>query len=77
MFRKLMGGISEGEKLDLFASIVVATLMTYDALTEREKGEMSSSVAKANELMKRTLEKIVDISEKDSGSFSIETGITQ
>ena len=77
MFRKLMGGISEGEKLDLFASIVVATLMTYDALTEREKGEMSSSVAKANELMKRTLENIVDISEKDSGSFSIETGISQ
>ena len=77
MFRKLMGGISEGEKLDLFASIVVATLMTYDASTEREKGEMSSSVAKANALMKRTLEKIVDISEKDSGSFSIETGITQ
>lgn len=77
MFRKLMGGISEGEKLDLFASIVVTTIITYDALTEREKGEMSSSVAKANGLMKRTLEKIVNISEKDSGSFSIETGITQ
>ena len=77
MFRKLMGGISEGEKLDLFASIVVATIMTYDALTEREKGEMSSSVAKANELMKRTLEKIVDLSKKDGDSFSIETGIAQ
>lgn len=77
MSRELIGGISEGEKLDLFTSIVASTIMIYDALTEREKREVSSSVEKANELMKRTLEKIVDLSKKDGDSFSIETGIAQ
>ena len=77
MSRELIGGISEEEKLDLFTSIVAATIMAYDALTEREKGEMSSSVAKANGLMKKTLEKIVDISEKYSDSFSVGTGMIQ
>ena len=77
MSRELIGGISEEEKLDLFTSIVAATIMAYDALTEREKGEMSSSVAKANGLMKKTLEKIVDISEKYSDSFSVEAGMVQ
>lgn len=77
MSRGLIGGISEEEKLDLFASIVVATIMAYDALTEREKGEVSSSVAKVNGLMKETLEKIVDISEKYSDSFSVGAGMIQ
>lgn len=77
MSRELIGGISEEEKLDLFTSIVAATIMAYDALTEREKGEMSSSVAKANGLMKKTLEKIVDISEKYSDSFSVGAGMIQ
>ena len=77
MSRELIGGISEEEKLDLFTSIVVATIMAYDALTEREKGEMSSSVEKANGLMKKTLEKIVDISEKYSDSFSVGAGMIQ
>lgn len=75
--RGLIGGISEEEKLDLFTSIVTATIMAYDALTEREKGEMSSSVEKANGLMKKTLEKIVDISEKYSDSFSVGAGMIQ
>ena len=77
MSRGLIGGISEEEKLDLFTSIVAATIMAYDALTEREKGEMSSSVAKANGLMKKTLEKIVDISGKYSDSFSVGAGMIQ
>ena len=77
MSRGLIGGISEEEKLDLFTSIVAATIMAYDALTEREKGEMSSSVAKVNGLMKKTLEKIVDISEKYSDSFSVGAGMIQ
>lgn len=77
MSRGLIGGISEEEKLDLFTSIVAATIMAYDALTEREKREMSSSVAKANGLMKKTLEKIVDISEKYSDSFSVRAGMIQ
>ena len=77
MYRELIGGISEEEKLDLFTSIVAATIMAYDALTEREKGEMSSSVEKANGLMKKTLEKIVDISEKYSDSFSARAGMVQ
>lgn len=75
MSRGLIGGISEEEKLDLFASIVVATIMAYDALTEREKGEVSSSVARANGLMKETLEKIVDISKKNRDSFSAGAGM--
>ena len=77
MSRELIGGISEEEKLDLFTSVVAATIMAYDALTEREKGEMSSSVEKANGLMKKTLEKIVDISEKYSDSFSARAGMVQ
>lgn len=77
MSRGLIGGISEEEKLDLFTSIVAATIMAYDALTEREKGEMSNSVEKANGLMKKTLEKIVDISEKYSDSFSVGAGMIQ
>lgn len=77
MSRGLIGGISEEEKLDLFTSIAAATIMAYDALTEREKGEMSSSVEKANGLMKKTLEKIVDISEKYSDSFSVGAGMIQ
>lgn len=77
MSRGLIGGISEEEKLDLFTSIAAATIMAYDALTEREKGEMSSSVEKANGLMKKALEKIVDISEKYSDSFSVGAGMIQ
>ena len=77
MSRGLIGGISEEEKLDLFTSIVVATIMTYDALTEREKGEMSSSVAKANGLMKKTLEKLLTFRGKCSDSFSVGAGMIQ
>lgn len=77
ILRKFTGIIHGEEKMEAMATVMMAAITAYDALTENEKEKMMDSIAKSNKLTQEILEEMIACSEKDSGSFSIEADTVQ
>ena len=76
--KRMVGEITEHEKLDLFTAIVLSVMITYLALSEDEKKEIASSqVEKSNKIMEDALRRMIEESELNDGGFHVEADMVQ
>ena len=76
--KRMVGEITEHEKLDLFTAIVLSVMITYLALSEDEKKEIAiSQVEKSNKIMEDALRRMIEESELNDGGFHVEADMVQ
>lgn len=76
--KRMVGEITEHEKLDLFTAIVLSVMIAYLALSEDEKKEIATSQAEElNRVMEDTLQRMIEESGLNDGGFHIEADMVQ
>lgn len=78
IFKRMVGEITEHEKLDLFTAIVLSVMIAYLALSEDEKKEIAiSQVEESNKVMEDALRRMIEESELNDGGFHVEADMVQ
>lgn len=76
--KRMVGEITEHEKLDLFTAIVLSVMIAYLALSEDEKKEIAiSQVEESNKIMEDALRQMIEESEMNIGSIHVEADMVQ
>lgn len=74
--KRMVGEVTEHEKLDLFTAIVLSVMISYLTLSEDEKKEISQ-VEKLNKVMEDILRQMIEESEMNIGSIHVKSDVVQ
>lgn len=76
--KRMVGEVTEHEKLDLFTAIVLSVMIAYLTLSEDEKKEIATTqVEELNKAMEDTLRQMIEESELNDGGFHVEADMVQ
>lgn len=76
--KRMVGEVTEHEKLDLFTTIVLSVIITYLTLSEDEKKEIViSQVEESNKVMEDTLRQMIEESELNDDGIHVEANMVQ
>lgn len=76
--KRMTGEVTEHEKLDLFAALMLSVMIAYLTLSEDEKKEIATSqVKESNKVMEDTLQRMIEESGLNDGGFHIEADMVQ
>lgn len=76
--KRMVGEVTEHEKLDLFTEIVLSVMIAYLALSEDEKKEIAiSQVEESNKVMEDTLRRMIEKSELNDDGIHVEADMVQ
>lgn len=74
--KRMVGEVTEHEKLEFFTAIVLSVMIAYLALSEDEKKEIATSQAEwSNKLMEDTLQRMIEESELSEGGIHVEANM--
>lgn len=76
--KRMVGEITEHEKLDLFTAIMLSVMIAYLALSEDERKEIATThVEESNKIMEDTLHRMIEESELNDDIFHVEANMVQ
>lgn len=76
--KKMVGEITEHEKLDLFTALMLSVMIVYLTLSEDEKKKIATEqVEESNKVMEDTLRRMIEESELDEGGIHVEADMVQ
>lgn len=76
--KRMVGEVTEHEKLELFTAIVLSVMIAYLTLSEDEKKEIATTqVEELNKAMEDTLRQMIEESELNDGGFHVEADMVQ
>lgn len=76
--KRMVGEVTDHEKLDLFTSIVLSVMIAYLTLSEDEKKEIAiSQVEESNKVMEDTLRRMIEESELNDDGIHVEANMVQ
>ena len=76
--KRMVGEVTEHEKLDLFTTIVISVMIAYLTLSEDEKKEIATSqVKKSNKVMEDTLRWMIEESKLNDDGIHVEANMVQ
>ena len=76
--KRMVGEVTEHEKLDLFAALMLSVMIAYLTLSEDEKKEIATSQAEgSNKAMEDTLQRMIEESELNEGGIHVEANMVQ
>lgn len=76
--KRMVGEVTEHEKLDLFTAIVLSVMIAYLTLSEDEKKEIViSQVEDSNKVMEDTLRWMIEESELNDDGIHVEADMVQ
>lgn len=76
--KRMVGEITEHEKLDLFTTLMLSVMIAYLTLSEDEKKEIATSQEEElNKVMEDTLQRMIEESEMDDGGIHVEADMVQ
>lgn len=76
--KRMVGEVTEHEKLDLFTTIVISVMIAYLTLSEDKKKEIAiSQVEELNKVMEDTLRRMIEESEMNIGRIHVEADMVQ
>ena len=76
--KRMVGEVTEHEKLDLFAALMLSVMIAYLTLSEDEKKEIATSQAEgSNKVMEDTLQRMIEESELNEGGIHVEADMVQ
>lgn len=76
--KRMTGEVTEHEKLDLFAALMLSVMIAYLTLSEDEKKEIATSqVKESNKVMEDTLQRMIEESGLNDGGFHVEADMVQ
>lgn len=76
--KRMVGEITEHEKLDLFTAIVLSVMIAYLALSEDEKKKIATEqVEESNKVMEDALHRMIEKSELNDDVFHVEANMVQ
>lgn len=76
--KRMVGEITEHEKLDLFTAIVISVMIAYLALSEDEKKKIATEqVEKSNKVLEDALHRMIEESELNGDVFHVEANMVQ
>lgn len=76
--KRMVGEVTEHEKLDLFTAIVLSVMIAYLALSEDEKKEIAiSQVEESNKIIEDALRRMIEESEMNIGRIHVEADMVQ
>lgn len=76
--KRMVGEVTEHEKLDLFTALMLSVMIAYLTLSEDEKKEIAiSQVEESNKVMKDALHRMIEESELNDGGFHVEADMVQ
>lgn len=78
MLKRMVGEVTEHEKLDFFTALMLSVMIAYLTLSEDEKKEIATSQAeKSNKVMEDTLRRMIEESELNDGGIHVEADMVQ
>lgn len=78
ILKRMVGEVTEHEKLDLFTTIVISVMTAYLTLSEDEKKEIViSQVEESNKVMEDTLRRMIEESELNDDGIHVEANMVQ
>lgn len=76
--KRMVGEITEHEKLDLFTAIVLSVMIAYLALSEDERKKIATEqVEESNKVMEDALHRMIEKSELNDDVFHVEANMVQ
>lgn len=76
--KRMVGEVTEHEKLNLFTMIVLSVMITYLTLSEDEKKEIAiSQVEESNKVMEDTLRWMIEESKLNDDGIHVEANMVQ
>ena len=76
--KRMVGEVTEHEKLEFFTAIVLSVMIAYLTLSEDEKKEIATSQAEgSNKIMEDTLQRMIEESELNEGGIHVEADMVQ
>lgn len=76
--KRMVGEVTEHEKLDLFTALMLSVMIAYLTLSEDEKKEIATSqVEESNKVMEDTLCRMIEESEPNDGGIHVEADMVQ
>lgn len=76
--KRMVGEVTEHEKLDLFTALMLSVMIAYLTLSEDEKKEIATSqVEESNKVMEDTLCRMIEESELNDGGIHVEADMWQ
>lgn len=76
--KRMVGEVTEHEKLDLFATLMLSVMIAYLTLSEDEKKEIATSQAEgSNKVMEDILQRMIEESELNEGGIHVEADMVQ
>lgn len=76
--KRMVGEVTEHEKLDLFTALMLSVMIAYLTLSEDEKKEIATSQAEeSNKVMEDTLCRMIEESEPNDGGIHVEADMWQ
>ena len=76
--KRMVGEVTEHEKLEFFTVIVLSVMIAYLALSEDKKKEIATSQAEgSNKAMEDTLQRMIEESELNEGGIHVEANMVQ
>lgn len=76
--KRMVGEVTEHEKLDLFTAIVLSGMIACLTLSEDEKKEIAiSQVEKSNKVMEDTLRRMIEESKLNDDGIHVEANMVQ
>lgn len=76
--KRMVGEVTEREKLDLFTTLMLSVVIAYLTLSEDEKKEIATSqVEESNKVMEDTLQLMIEESELNDDGIHVEADMVQ
>lgn len=76
--KRMVGEVTEHEKLDLFTALMLSVMIAYLTLSEDEKKEIATSQAEeSNKVMEDTLKRMIEESDLDDDGIHVEADMVQ
>lgn len=76
--KRMVGEVTEHEKLDLFTAIVLSAMIAYLTLSEDEKKKIATEqVEESNKVMEDALHRMIEESELNNDVFHVEANMVQ
>lgn len=76
--KRMVGEVTEHEKLDLFTAIVLSAMIAYLTLSEDEKKKIATEqVEESNKVMEDTLRRMIEESKLNDDGIHVEANMVQ
>lgn len=76
--KRMVGEVTEHEKLDLFTALMLSVMIAYLTLSEDERKEIATTqVEELNKAMEDTLRQMIEESEMNIGSIHVKSDVVQ